>query len=298
MTGRQWFIDRISLPAFFKKNNINIFHRPSGYTMPKSDHVFKVLTVHDLRTLTIGDQYYKQNIEHYRKTLSTVDMCVVVSECTKRDLIEHMKMDEKKIRVTYLGADKKFAPAPKAQMEAVKQKYNLNEPFLLSVGSVPRKNISRILQSYAASAYKDKYLLVLSCYLEVQKHWQTAKDLGVSQRIRILDNVGNEDLVPLYSACQCFVFPSLYEGFGLPIVEAMQCGAPVITSNMSSCPEIAGDAAIFVDPNNVQEITDAIDQLCRNDNLRRELIQKGFERVKLFSWDRLAQEMKNIYAMA
>jgi glycosyltransferase involved in cell wall biosynthesis len=298
VAGRRWLIDTVALPGFFKKNKIGIFHRPSGYTMPDCKDVFKVLTVHDLRTLTIGDQYFTQNVDNYRKALSIVDTCVVVSECTKRDLMEHMKVDEKKIQVTYLGADERFRPASAAQIQAIKEKYNLVDPFLLSVGSVPRKNIDRIVQAFGASKYKDKFLLVLCCHLQADKYREMAKELGMRQRIRVLPKIEDSDLVALYSSCHCFVFPSLYEGFGLPIAEAMQCGAPVITSNMSSCPEVAGDAGILVDPTQVGQITDAINQICENGNLRQQLIKKGFEQVKLFSWNKFAEDMKRVYAKA
>jgi len=102
-------------------------------------------------------------------------------------------------------------------------------------------------------------------------------------------------VVALYGSCHAFVFPSHYEGFGLPILEAMQCGAPVITSNVSSCPEVAGNAAILVDPNNVNAIAHSIDQICTDSALRQDLIQKGSQRCKLFSWDNYAKEMKKIY---
>jgi len=298
MMGRQWWLDCVALPAFFKKNRVKVFHRPSGYTMPPGNNILKVLTVHDLRTLTIGDRFFTQNVDNYRRALARVDMCVVVSECTKRDLMEHMKVDEKKIRVTYLGADERFRPASREEISGVKEKYNLNAPFLLSVGSVPRKNIDRILRAFAASLYREKFLLVLCCHVEMEKHRQLAEKLGIRQRIRLLGKLTDSDLVALYSGCHCFVFPSLYEGFGLPIVEAMQCGAPVITSNMSSCPEVAGDAAILVNPVELGEITEAINQICRQERLRQQLVHKGFERAKIFSWQKFAEDMKKVYALA
>ncbi len=296
--GRQWVVDNITLPLFLKTNKINVFHRPNGYTIPPVKNVFKILTVHDLRTLTIKDQFWSQNIEHYRKTLNNLDVCVVVSECTKIDLLKHFNMDEKKIKVVYLGADDRFRPVNKEQVEAVRTKHEINEPFLLSIGSVPRKNIDGIIRGFAASKANKDFLLVLSCNMEIDKYQQLAKDLGVEKRILILDSLKDKEIVALFNGCHCFLFPSLYEGFGLPILEAMQCGAPVITSNISSCPEVAGDSAILVDPNNAQELASAIDSICYDNNLRTKLIQKGFERAKRFSWDNFSQEMKKIYALA
>lgn len=296
--GKEWVIDHLCLPGYFKSNKIKVFHRPSGYTMPDAPDVFKVLTVHDLRTLTINDGFWKQNVADYKKALAKINMCVVVSECTKRDLMEHMGMDEKKIRVTYLGADERFRLVAKEDIAKVKAKYNINEPFLFSIGFVPRKNIPRIIQAYAASKASKNFLLVLSCHGENEKYRQVAAESGVSGRVRLLGGVEDSDAVALYNGCHSFVFPSLYEGFGLPIVEAFQCGAPVITSNLSSCPEVAGDAAILVDPYKIEEITAAIDEMCTNEDLRQSFIKKGHERVKLFSWNNFSAEMKKVYAMA
>jgi len=297
-TGRQWLMDKIALPLFLKASKCRVFHRPSGYTMPSVKNIFKILTVHDLRTLTIGDKFWGQNIAHYKKTLNSLDICVVVSENTKKDLLKHFKMEEQKIKVIYLGADKRFCQVDTHIIEPVLTKYGIKKPYLLSVGSVPRKNINGILKAFAKSKAVKDFQLVLSCRLEIDKYRQIAVELGVGDKVKILSSLSDMEIVALYNGCHAFVFPSLYEGFGLPILEAMQCGAPVITSNMSSCPEVAGDSAILVDPNNNGQIASAIDQVCSDEILRKQLIKKGFERAKLFSWDQFAQEMKKIYAMA
>jgi glycosyltransferase involved in cell wall biosynthesis len=167
---RQGWVDNVSLPLFLKLNKTNIFHRLSGYTMPDTKGVYKILTIHDLRSMTIDDQVWSQNINRYVKTVSDVDLCVVVSECTKRDAIEYLKVDEKKVRVVYLGADERFRQIEKPEVDKVKEKYNITEPFLLSIGSVPRKNIGGIIRAFAGSNYRKKFLLVLSCNLDVVKY--------------------------------------------------------------------------------------------------------------------------------
>jgi glycosyltransferase involved in cell wall biosynthesis len=295
---RENLLNTFVLPSFLKKNKIDVFHRPNGYNMPESRKIFKVLTVHDLRTLTIGDKKWSQNIDRYHETLNKLDVCVVVSECTKRDMLEHFHIDEKKIKVVYLAADERFKPADKNQVDALRKKYNLNERYLLSIGSVPRKNIDGIIKGFAGSRAKNDYTLVLSCNQDIEKYTALAKSLNVWEKIRILPQLTDEDMVGMYTGCHCFVFPSLYEGFGLPILEAMQCGAPVITANMSSCPEVAGDAALFADPKNAQEISLAIDQVCSNESLREDLIQRGFKRCKEFNWKHYGIEMKKIYDLA
>jgi len=296
--NRQFLLDRFVLPGFFKANNIKIFHRPAGYTMPAAKDVFKILTIHDLRTLTIGDNLWKQNNVDYQKTMNLLDMCVVVSECTKQDILKYFKIDEKKIKVVYLGADKRFKPSSSDDIKKTLEKYHLNEPFLLSLGSVPRKNIDGIIKSFAIARSHKNTILALGCSNDQEKYTQLAESLGVADRIRILDKLKDEEIVSLYSGCRAFVFPSLYEGFGLPILEAFQCKAPVITSNISSCPEVAGDAAILVDPDDHGQIASAMDQVCTDNNLRDQLIQKGEQRARQFSWDTFAQEMKKIYSLA
>jgi len=296
--GRRFVIDAVALPLFLKKNKIRVFHRPVGYTMPVVKDVFKILTVHDLRTLTIGDRKWSQNIGKYRRTLSALDICVVVSECTKQDLLKHFQMDERKIKVVHLAADERYRPASPDEVSAARQKFGLTQPYFLSVGSVPRKNIEGIIRGFAASQSKKDFLLALNCRNDVDNYKKLAEQLGIGQRVVFLKHLSDEDLVTLYSGCHCFLFPSLYEGFGLPILEAMQCGTPVITSDISSCPEVAGDAAILVNPDEVGEIGEAIDQICRNEQLRKELIRKGLERAKLFSWDQFARKMKSVYSLA
>ena len=139
---------------------------------------------------------------------------------------------------------------------------------------------------------------MLGCKYDVERYQQLGNDLGLNGRMVFVSNVGDDDLISLYSACHCFTFPSLYEGFGLPILEAMHCGAPVITSTVSACPEVAGDAAILVDPNNFDQIGEAMDAMCRDAGLRQSFIEKGYQRVKLFSWDKFAESMRNVYSGA
>ena len=296
--GRRSLIDRVLLPRFFKKPKIDIFHRAVGYTMPQSKNVFKILTVHDLRTLTIGDNYAAQDVRHYENVFTIVDCCVVVSECTKRDLIEHFKIDEKKVKVVHLGADERYKPAPKESVDAVKKKFHITGPYFLSVGSVPRKNIDGIIKGFAACRYNKDHQLILNCKIDIERYTKLNEELGLKERVIFVKNVNDDDLVALYSGCRCFVFPSFYEGFGLPIIEAMNCGVPVITSNVSSCPEVAGDAALLVDPRKTDEIGNALDQICRDERLRQSLIEKGFKRATMFSWKKFAKGMKEVYSMA
>ena len=296
--GRQSFIDQIFIPNYLKRRKIDVFHRPSGYTMPKVKGVRTILTVHDLRTLTMKDEILKQNIDQYRKSLEGIDICTVVSECTKRDLLKHFNLNEKKIRVTYLGADSRFAPSEAQRIKEVNVKFQLDEPYFLSVGSVPRKNLDGTLKAFAQSKCREKMLLAICCNWEYEKYKSLVDTLGINNRVRFLDKPSDDDIVALYSGSRAFLFPSFYEGFGLPILEAMQCKTAVVTSNMSACPEVAGNAAVLVNPHEIGEITQAMDALAENNTLRQQLIDKGVEQAKLFSWKKFANEMREIYEMS
>ena len=295
-SGRQWIIDHVMLPGIFRKHQINVFHRPAGYSVPDIKGVLKVHTVHDLRTLTIGDRYAIQDVDRYKRSLSRADICVVVSECTKADLMKFIGVKEQKIKVVYLAADERFRTASKESIEQTCTRLNIRRPYFFSVGSVPRKNIEGIIRAFAACGYNKHFQLVLCCRTDVPYYSRLCDELGVKEKVVFVNNTNDDDIVALYSGSHCFVFPSLYEGFGLPILEAMQCETPVITSKVSSCPEVAGDAAILVDPGNIQEIAEAMDQIAGNDALRNRLISMGRERAKLFSWEKFAYQMKEIYS--
>jgi len=294
----QFLKDHAVLPYFLKKHRIDVFHRPAGYTLPRARGVFRILTVHDLRTLTMKDSLWPQDIGRYKRSLQEADICVTVSECTKQDIIEHFGLSPSKIKVVPLAVADRFRPQSQEKIRALKEKWNIRGPYFLSVGSVPRKNIEGIIRAFARARIPQESVLVMTCRMELEKYQSLAHDLGVGERVLFLKHLNDNELVTLYAGCQCLLFPSLYEGFGLPILEAMQCGVPVITSHLSSCPEVAGDAAIFVDPRKSDEIAHAIEQISGDRALRAALIEKGLNRVKLFHWDKVALEMEKVYASA
>ncbi len=296
--AHQWIKDHAVLPRFLKQNGVNVFHRPAGYTLPKVKNVRKVITVHDLRTLTINDNFWAQDIRQYKKSLDDADICVTVSECTKRDLIEHFKLDPSRIRVVPLAADRRFAPQSEDEIRAVRKKYRLPPVYLLSVGFVPRKNLDGIMRAFARARIPEEIGLVMTCRMNLETYHALARELDIEKRVAFLSDLRDDELVSLYSGSYCFLFPSLYEGFGLPILEAMQCGTPVITSNISSCPEVAGDAALQVDPKNIDELARKIEDMVNDPALREDLIRRGFERIRHFSWTRFGEAMRQIYTVA
>ncbi len=218
-----------------------------------------------------------------------------VSENTKKDIVRLTNCDPKKITVTYEAADKIYRPIKDTScLQAVRQKYKLPDNFILYVGSLsPRKNIAGLLNAFSQICQKIPHNLVLTG----SKSWkdspvyQAMHRLNLGDRINQLGYVESEDMPVLYNLAGAYIYPSLYEGFGLPVLEAMQCGCPVVASNATSIPEVAGDAAILVNPLDTTDIAQAIYRVLSDSKLQKELVYAGFQQTKKFSWERCANTM-------
>ncbi|UXM85521.1 glycosyltransferase family 4 protein [Methanococcus aeolicus] len=232
-------------------------------------------------------------------TLKISDKIIVISHHTKQDIIKHFKIPKDRIKVIHLAANENYKPLNENEIDKIKQKYNLNYPFVLYVGGLePKKNIPTLLKAlYKLKKQGIKHKLVITG----PKRWkyksifETIEKLNLQNEVIFTGYVPDEDLPALYNAADLFVYPSLYEGFGLPPLEAMQCGTPVITSNTSSLPEVVGDAGIMVNPYDVDELANKMYEVLTNDGLRDELSKKGLERAKLFSWKKCAEEHLKVY---
>ena len=208
-----------------------------------------------------------------------------------------LKIPERKIKVVYEAADPDFSFRNAALVQKVKDKFTINGRYLLCVGArEPRKNLDRLIAAFVevAGANPDLSLVIVGKY-----GWGedvTGDRLSViSGRLKILGFVEKEDLAALYSGAVGFIYPSLYEGFGLPILEAMACGCPVITSNLGSMKEIAGESALLIEPENVESIAGAISKICRNKKVSEELKIKGFKRAGEFNWQKTASQTLEVY---
>lgn len=235
----------------------------------------------------------------FPRTLKTADRIIAVSNSTKRDLINYFNIPEEKIKVILEAADEKFKLLNKEEINEVKQKYNLNFPFILYVGTLEaRKNIPTLIKAFYKIKKKNiEHKLVIAGkkgwkYKEI---FETIDKLDLQNDVVFTGYVSDEDLPALYNAADLFVYPSIYEGFGLPPLEAMACGTPVITSNTSSLPEVVGDAGIMVDPCDVDGLTQTMCDVLTNDGLREDMIKKGLERAKMFTWEKCARETLKVY---
>ena len=242
--------------------------------------------------------YYRQAL---RRSLRFTKRFIASSQSTADDLMRFLGVPSDRIDVIHLGVDSAFAPAAPDAVARVRGQYALPERYFLFMGTLePRKNVVRLIQAFTQSAAAHDVDLIVAG----RKGWKfrpivaAAEESPVSSRIRFLDYVAQEDVPALMTACEAFVWPSLWEGFGLPPVEAMACGAPVIASNVSSLPEAVGDAAITVDPMDVDALAEAMRCIVTDAALRDRLRERGRARAGRFTWERTAEQTVASYRNA
>lgn len=260
-----------------------------------------VLTVHDMVHEYYPETVEEVNLNYYRTefpaAVARADLLIAVSKETKRDILKFLPVPEAKVKVIYNGVDERFRPvSDPALRAAVADRYRLPERFILMVGSIqPRKNIDGVLLAMASlvkngSSFPWKLVLAGGGGWKNEGLAGRIRDLGLTDRVHFTGYVADEDLPVLYSLADLFVFPSLYEGFGLPVVEAMACGVPVVTSDSSCLPEVAGDAAVLVNPHDIEDIANGMQRLLEDLELRARCVRLGIERARLFSWKTAAQQ--------
>ncbi len=291
-------------------SDTQIYHSPY-HSIPEQiksqKNIKKVITIHDL--IPIKFPHFFQNnqnsdVHQIVASLTPDTHIICISQSTKNDLIEITKHPEEQISVVPLAASKKlFYPVYNIE-KLVKTivKYGLTSPYLLSVATLePRKNLIKLIQCFAKIAMQEKNE-GLKLALVGTKGWDfevTLKDLKISpdlcKRIIFTGYVPDEDLAALYTGATGFVYLSMYEGFGLPLLEAMQCGTTVISSNTSSMPEVVGSGGLLVDINNEDEICQTIMEVVKNEQLRNEMRYEGFMQSSKFSWDKFSEETYKVY---
>lgn len=285
-------------------DGIDIFHSLSG-CVPKKASFKTLMTVHDLAYYEY-DNYLQPSVSRfykswYRKSAENADMIIAISKSTKKDIIRYWDVPSKQIKVIHLGTPEDFiSKIPEIKVSKVKRKYKLSRDYFLFSGQLNyRKNIHTLLKAFAKVSVKNKVDLVLtgdkSILDYVGRLGKIISEHNLKNRVKILGPIPRNDLIAIYRGALGLTFPTLYEGFGFPVLEGFASGIPVISSNTSSIPEVAGDAALFVDPNNVDDIRDAMTTIISDENIRKKLISRGAERVKDFTWEKTAKKTTDLY---
>jgi glycosyltransferase involved in cell wall biosynthesis len=283
------FWSQFFLPVrLFSKKDIDVFFSPAHYA-PRFCPVPLVVTIHDLSYFYYPEEFLKKDLYKLKnwtaRSIVQAKQLIAVSKNTKKDILKHYQIPENKVTVIYNGFEKKIVK----EDDSVLHEYNISkEKYILYVGTLqPRKNIRVLLDSFDQLIKKgEDFKLVIAgkkgwLYDEI---YQQAQNLDAKNRIIFTGYVPDEKLVSLYKNAFCYVLPSLYEGFGIPVLEAMSYSCPVIASYSSSLPEIGGDACEYFDPNDASNLTDRFMELIQGGQHRKDLIKKGKEQVKNFSW--------------
>lgn len=286
--------------------DLDIIHCPENVALiTKLEHYKKVITVHDSMYL------FQNSIPMFAKmryklflleNLKNSDEIISVSHSVKSDLVKNFKIPENKISVIYEAANKQFKPINAEYYKNTLEKYNIKQPFILYAGILHKhKNIPTLIKAFykiKRRGIKHKLVIAGAKSYKCDEVFDIVNNLNLRRDIIFTGHVPNSDLPSFYSAADIFVYPSLYEGFGLAPLEAMACGAPVITSNTSSFPETIGDAGFLIDPRNVDAFADGIYDVLSDDELRCDMVQKSINRAKLFDWNKCAKETLNVYEEA
>ncbi len=284
--------------SFLRREGIDLFHS-TNYMLPLFLRKIAVVsTIHDLIPIKFPHFTPRAKKTRYNRLFRQLliycarrsDRVITVSYHTRDDLSKEMGLPEEKITVVYNGIDSKYYPRDKVR----------HDPFILYVGRFdPYKNVVGLIRSFNLFCRDrgDNPRMILAGHLDPRypEAIETVKELGLESRITFLDGAAEEELIQLYNDARILILPSLYEGFGLPPLEAMACGTPVIVSDRGSLPEIVGEAGLIIDPDREDSIAGAIEKLWDSETLRSEFREKGLLRAKEFSWEKTARETLRVY---
>ena len=300
------FFEQYYFPANLAAEKTNIFHIPqNGIGLSEEINCRKIVTIHDLIPYvmpeTVGKGYVLKFLKEVPNIVEFSDAILTVSEWSKKDILRFFPIDENKIFVTPLAADQKYKPLDKAVCKNfLNDNYHIDAPFVLYLGGFSsRKNVRSLIIAFS-KVYKnldEKYKLVIigANKDDSGKLYELCTSLNLNSSVIFTGFVPEEHLPAFYNGCDVFAYPSFYEGFGLPPLEAMSCGAPVITSNITSIPEVVGNAGVLIDPYDTNRLVDELGKLLCNEGLRQELSLKGLDRAKDFNWINTAKKTLDAY---
>jgi glycosyltransferase involved in cell wall biosynthesis len=303
--GNYSFAEQMKIPLDLHRERVDLFHAPH-YVLPPLVRCPSVVTIHDCIHLMFPQYLPNRRSLAYARTSITLaarrsTRVLTVSESSKRDILRYVDIPPGKIDVIYNAYDERFRDEPNEEAVArVRERFQLQDQFVLYAGNVkPHKNLERLIEAFhlVRSRGLDNLKLVLIGD-DISKYTALRRAVHRHQLhkyVRFLGFLPLDTLAVMYRLAGVFVFPSLYEGFGLPPLEAMASGTPVVTSNVSSLPEVAGDAAILVDPYDATAIADGIYRVLTDDSLRQDLKRRGLDRATQFSWESSVRRVREIY---
>ncbi len=304
--ARLWQRLRLPIPVETITGPLDVFYSPDFVLPPTCRTTRTLLTVHDLSFLRCSEAFVpalRRYLERVvPRSISRANLVLADSAHTRSDIVSLLGVSPGKVQVLYSGVDSHFRPEPELrESERLQARYGLSEvPYVLSVGTLqPRKNYVRLIQAFTqlqTCRLADLQLVIAGgrgwlcqdIFAEAEKHGDC---------VRILGFVDEADLPALYRNAALFVFPSLYEGFGLPVLEAMACGVPVVCSNRSSLPEVAGDAALLADPLDTDGLAETMARALEDTDLRQEMAARGFAQAARFTWERAARQLRDMFEM-
>jgi glycosyltransferase involved in cell wall biosynthesis len=301
-----WHRLRVPLAVECITGALDIFHSPD-FSLPPVHRARTILTVHDLSFMRVPEcsdpRLRAYLLRVVPASVRRADVVLADSESTRRDVIELLGVDATRVQVVYAGVERRFRRiSVPSTLEAVRRRYRLPPRFVLAVGTLqPRKNYERLVEAYArvrqVPGAETSLVIAGGAGWMYQGLFRRVQELGLQGAVLFPGFVADEDLPALYSLAKLFVFPSLYEGFGLPPLEAMACGTPVVCSNVSSLPEVVGNAALAVDPLDVAALTQALQRGLSDAGLRATLVQRGLAQASRFTWSQAAARLLEVYGM-
>jgi len=300
-----WQRARVPLPLELFTGRADVLHGTS-FTLPPTRGMKRIVTVHDLSFLTHPECAAPGLAEFYSKivprAVESADRIIADSHCTADDLVERLGVARAKITVIHLGVDPSFSPVREPdRLVALDGRYGLQHPLVLAVGTIePRKNYPGLIAAFARARRQPGGPRMLA--ISGRKGWlydetfAAVKKYDAEDAVRFLDFVPEADLATLYSTADVLAMPSLYEGFGLPVIEAMACGTPAVVSNAGSLPEVTGDAGVCVDLEADGALADALVRVTSDATLRDGLVARGLEHARTFTWERAARRVLDVYS--
>ncbi|MGA9347412.1 MAG: glycosyltransferase family 1 protein [Anaerolineae bacterium] len=307
------FWEQVVQPFALQKERVDLLHA-LAFVAPLLSPCPSVVTIYDLSFLLYPESF-KRSKRFYlglftRLSVRRARRIIAISKSTKRDVVRLLGVSPEKVEVIYCGIDEAFRPLAEDQVAAFRSERGLPERFVLFVGTIePRKNVTRLIEAFADlrsfDAAQDRFAICdLQLVIGGAKGWfyedafARVEELGLEGEVMFPGYIPVSELPLWYNAAELFVYPSLYEGFGLPPLEAMACGTPVVTANTASLPEVVGEAGLTVDPLDVEALAEAMRRALNDETLRQEMRERGLQRAKGFSWTKTAQETVQVYRRA